>query len=73
MERRLKSWKIEFNLKRNQPYLSRGLNSSRSSNSLNSASENKNLQPYDKDVQEDPENINLQKRDLDIYGGIQQT
>ena len=32
-ERRLKSWKIEYNFKWNQPYLSRG------SNSLNSASE----------------------------------
>ena len=27
IERRLKSWKIEYNFKWNQPYLSRGLNS----------------------------------------------
>jgi len=35
--RRLISWNIEYNFKWNQPYLSRGLNLSRSSNSLNSA------------------------------------
>ena len=38
IEHRLKSWNIEYNFKRNQPYLSRGLNLSRRSNSLNSAS-----------------------------------
>ena len=27
IERRLKSWKIEYNFKWNQPYFSRGLNS----------------------------------------------
>ena len=35
----LKSWTIEYNFKKNQPYLSPGLNLSRGSNSLNSASE----------------------------------
>ena len=35
--RRLKSWKILYNFKWNQPYFSRGLNLSRGSNSLNSA------------------------------------
>ena len=34
----LKSWKIEYNFKWNQLYLSRGLNLIRGSNSLNSAS-----------------------------------
>ena len=37
-ERRLKSWTIEYNFKWNQPYLSRGLNLTRGSNSLNSTS-----------------------------------
>ena len=34
---RLKSWNIWYNFKLNQPYLSRGLNLNRRSNSLNSA------------------------------------
>ena len=38
IERRLKSWKIEYNFKWSQPYLSRSLNLNRDSNSLNSAS-----------------------------------
>ena len=38
IERRLKSWNYEYDFKRNQPYLSRGFNLSRGSNSLNSAS-----------------------------------
>ena len=38
IERRLKSWKIEYNFKWNQPYLSHSLNLSRGLNSLNSAS-----------------------------------
>ena len=37
MKRRLKSWNIWYNLKWNQPYLNRGLNLNRRSNSLNSA------------------------------------
>ena len=40
IERRLKSWNIEYNFKCNQPYLSRTLNLSCGSNSLNSASAN---------------------------------
>ena len=39
IERWLKSRKIEYNFKKNQPYLSRGLNLSHDSNSLNSASD----------------------------------
>ena len=39
IERRLKSWNIEYNFKWNQPYLIRVLNLSRGSNSLNSASD----------------------------------
>ena len=39
IQRRLKPWKIKYNFKWNQLYLSRGLNLSRGSNSLNSASE----------------------------------
>ena len=38
-----KSWKIEHTFKWNQPYLSRGLNLSHGSNSLNSASGHLNL------------------------------
>ena len=34
---RFKSWNIWYNFKLNQPYLSRGLNLNRRSNSLNSA------------------------------------
>ena len=40
---RLKSWKIEYNLKLNQPYLSRVLNLSRGSNSIYLASGCKNI------------------------------
>ena len=36
IERRLKSWKIEYKFKRNQPNLSRGWNLNRDLNSLNS-------------------------------------
>ena len=39
MKRRLKPWNIWFNFKWNQPYLNRGLNLNRRSNSLNSATE----------------------------------
>ena len=38
IERRLKYWNIEYNFKRNQPYLIRVSNFSRGSNSLNSVS-----------------------------------
>ena len=38
IERQLKSWKIEYNFKGNQPNLSPGLNLSRGLNSLNPAS-----------------------------------
>ena len=38
IERRLKSWNIEYNFKWNQPYLSRRLNLSRGSNYLDLAS-----------------------------------
>ena len=38
IERRLKSWKIEYNFKWNQTILSFGLNVRRGSNSLNSVS-----------------------------------
>ena len=38
IERRLKSWRIEYNFQWNQPYLSRGSNLSRGLNSLNLAS-----------------------------------
>ena len=34
IERRLKSWKIEYNFKWNQPYFSRGLNSLNSDSGL---------------------------------------
>jgi len=37
IKRRLESWKTDYNFEWNQPYLSPGLNFSRSSNSLNSA------------------------------------
>jgi len=37
IKRRHKSWNIWYNFKWNQPYLSRGLNLNRRSNSLNSA------------------------------------
>ena len=43
IERRLKSWNIEYNFKWNQPYLSRGLILSWGSNTLNSASDSVNL------------------------------
>ena len=39
IERRFKSWNIEYNFTWNQPYLSQVLNLSRESNSLNSASD----------------------------------
>ena len=39
MKRRLKSWNIWYNFKWNQPYLNRGLNLNRRSNSLNSATD----------------------------------
>ena len=45
IERRLKSWSNEYDFKWNQPYLSRGLNFSRYSNSLNSFSILLFLQP----------------------------
>ena len=42
-KRRLKSWNIRYNFKWNQPYLSRGLNLNRRTNSLNSATDLINL------------------------------
>ena len=46
IKRRLKSWKIEFNFKWNQSYLSRGFNLNRDLNSLNSASDYKIINIY---------------------------
>ena len=41
---RLKSWNIWYNFKWNQPYLSRGLNLNRRSNSFDSATDDVNLE-----------------------------
>ena len=41
---RVKSWNIWYNFKWNQPYLSRGLNLNRRSNSFDSATDDVNLE-----------------------------
>ena len=48
IKHRLKSWNIEYNFKWNQLYLGRGLNLSRRSNSLNSASDQMESSKYNK-------------------------